>query len=585
MIVDVRNLRIAVLSIRNTVTVIILIRDVRILVTISIQLELSLHLIGGLIRVGHRDRNLKLLRGVLVQLQLIRERHRNLTGGLVDLNDVALRSSEVLTNSELRTLRNLYILTILISKGRRRLRFLTRNNQLVFVLRLNGVCGEVRYLEGCVSARDNTGLGLRVTVLVLDRVAVLVENWNLESLVTHHNWEVERLTSLVSVRREGHDTGRRVNRDLVLSDALRQLAELELCLFRLGLLRPGFWVVKLRLRGSLFVCLGIDRVVLEVITRDCKSVQRENQVVLRVWIAVSNLQASSERVTGLGIRWNLELAARDHGCGVSLTGFTRLDDLAVLVDPLDVVAQVIGDRKASSIGLDLITEVGPVVSGVLVDNIELQGLRSKRDVPAGVAVSGVTDERAVTTEELRVCASIQVSTETRASPLAKGPRIQRADVVRKRLAVLAVDADVAPVHIDVLGVRKTVSPVALAMGTCELAELVCRHESTRLVVVTVETLPAQLKLTVSAGGGGQGFCDPAFWIRRYLLINPLLQTLLINRGPALATQRLACEVALRVRLNLVHRVIGEIGANNLHASGRNVLTSIGAHGVVVLTAL
>ena len=123
------------------------------------------------------------------------------------------------------------------------------------------------------------------------------------------------------------------------------------------------------------------------------------------------------------------------------------------------------------------------------------------------------------------------------------------------------------------------------MGTCELAELVCRHESTRLVVVTVETLPAQLKLTVSAGGGGQGFCDPAFWIRRYLLINPLLQTLLINRGPALATQRLACEVALRVRLNLVHRVIGEIGANNLHASGRNVLTSIGAHGVVVLTAL
>ena len=140
-------------------------------------------------------------------------------------------------------------------------------------------------------------------------------------------------------------------------------------------------------------------------------------------------------------------------------------------------------------------------------------------------------------------------------------------------------------HVDVLGVEATVLPSSLLVGTCELAELVCRHDSTAVVGVSVDTLPAQLELTVSAGGGGQGFCDPAFWIRYHLLIDPLLQTLLISRGPALATQGLAREVVLRVRLNLLHRVIGEVRANNLHASGRNVLATKGAHSVVVHTSL
>ena len=229
--------------------------------------------------------------------------------------------------------------------------------------------------------------------------------------------------------------------------------------------------------------------------------------------------------------------------------------------------------------------MSPVVRSVLINHIELQRLRSKRDVPTGVVISGVTDEGTVAAKELCVTARIQVSTEARARPLTKRPRVQCTDIVRQRLAILAKNADVAPVHVDVLGVEATVLPSSLLVGTCELAELVFRHNSTALVGVAVDTLPAQLELTVRAGGGGQGFCNPGFWIRCYLLVNPALQALLILNSPALTTQGLAREVALRVLLNLLHRVIGEVRANNLHASGRNVLATKGAHGVVVQSAL
>ena len=250
---------------------------------------------------------------------------------------------------------------------------------------------------------------------------------------------------------------------------------------------------------------------------------------------MSNLQASGERITGLSIRRNVELTARDLGCGIRLLSLTGLDDLTVLVDPLDVVIQVLCDRQTGSVGLNLITDVRPVVGSVLVNNVKLQSLRSKDNVPAGVGISGVTDEGTVATEELCVSTSFQISTEAWACPLAKGPRVQRTDVVRQRLAVLAKNADVAPVHVDMLGARKAVTPIALTVGASQLAKLVCRHKSTRLVVIAIETLPPQLEFTVCTGGGGHGFCNPAFRISSYLLINPLLQALLIGRSPPLAT--------------------------------------------------
>ena len=136
MIIRVRNLRVAIFLVRNAVVIVVLVLSVRRTVVIGIQLELRIRLIGAAIRVGHRNRNIELLNSVLIQLRPIRERNRNLTSGLINADLIALRSSEVLTNSKLRTLRSSYILTILISKGRGRLRLLTRNNQLTLIRRL-----------------------------------------------------------------------------------------------------------------------------------------------------------------------------------------------------------------------------------------------------------------------------------------------------------------------------------------------------------------------------------------------------------------------------------------------------------------
>ena len=463
MIVNVRNLRIAVILIRDAVTIVILIRDVRVTVTISIQLEVRIRLIGGTIRVGHRDRNIELLSSLTAELRLVREGNGDLTVVLINADFVTLRSSEVLTNSELRTLRSLSVLTILIRKGRRRLRLLTRNNQLTLIRRLDRISGQLRNVEGSVSASDDAALVQRLTIFALHRVAVLVENWNLEFLVTHDDREIVGLGSLVSLRGEGHDTVL-IDGDLVFSDALRQFAEFKLSLLRLGFFELlGSRVVELRLRGGLLTALRIDRVILEVVTSDSEGIHSQNKIVLRVRVIRSDLQASSERVASLSVCRYIERATRNLGCRVRLSGRTRLLDVTVLVHPLDVVVEVLSDRQTGSIGLNRVADCRPVIGGVLVNHIELQSLRSKRDVPACVAISGVTDEGTIATEELRVSARIQISTEARARPLAEGPRVQHTDVVRQRLAVLAENADVAPVHVYMLGVRKNVGPRSLTM--------------------------------------------------------------------------------------------------------------------------
>ena len=162
MVVRVRNLRVTVVTVWDAVVIVVLVLGVRLTVVIGVQLELRRSIVLAAVRVGHRDRNIELLNGVLVQLGLIRERNGDLTGVLINLDFVALRSGEVLTNGELRTLRSLRVLTVLISEGRSRLGFLTRNNQLVLVSRLvffrclvsykNRPCGDV------VITRDNNNV-------------------------------------------------------------------------------------------------------------------------------------------------------------------------------------------------------------------------------------------------------------------------------------------------------------------------------------------------------------------------------------------------------------------------------------------
>ncbi len=592
MIVGVRNLRVAVFVIVDAVAVIIRIRDIRIAITIGIQLEVRSRLIHGAIRVGHRNWNIELFRGVLAQLGLIREGHGDLTGGLVDgANGVALRRLEVLWNFELGALRSVDLILsrvtvfVLPGLGKRRLglRLLTRNNKLVLVRWLEDRVLVRRNGENRVSASDDATLGLRVTGFVLHRGTVLVENRHLQFIVTHDDWERKRLTRLLSSRLKRHNTSRRINLDLIRLDTLRQRTELKESLLRLLLLDVcGSRVVELRIRGSLCLLRRVNLVVRQVVTTYSEGIHSQNKIASSR-LTLSDLQTSSERITRLCIRRNIELTARDLGSFIHLGGWALLYRVAVLVIPLNVVVQVLGKRQTRSIRLYLVTNRCPVISGVLIHHIKLQRLRRKRDVPTGVAVGSVTDQGTVTTEELRVSTSIQISTEAWASPLTKRPRVQHTNIIRQWVAGLVINADVAPVHVHVLGVQVTVSPRPLVMRTSQGAKLALWNNSAAVVGVAVDTLPAQLELTISTSGGSQGLCDPLFRVLGNLLINPLLQPLLISRSPVFATQRLARKVILRILLNLAYCVIGEVGANHLQPSGRNIPTINFTHGVVVQT--
>ena len=430
---------------------------------------------------------------------------------------------------------------------------------------------------------NNAALGLRLAVVTLHRIAVLVENRDLQVLVAHHNWELERLTNLVSVRSKGHDASHRINRNLILSDALRQCAKLELRLRRLGFYGVGSRVVELRVGGSRHFSLRLDLVVLKVFTSHSEGIQSQNQIVLWIWIVISKLQASSERITSLGIRRNLEGAAGDLSRSISFSGLTGLDDFAALVYPLDVVGQILSDRQTGGISLNRIADRCPVISGVLIHYIELQGLRRKRDVPTRVAIGGALNQDTVATEELCVSASVQISAEARARPLAKSPRIQRANIFWKRLTISAKNAEVAPVHIDVLGLKVTVKPGTFFPRTSQLMQLCSRrvNATTRTsVVVTVDALPEQLEPTISASSGGNRLGNPAFWIRSYLLINPALQTLFVSRSPITPTQSLTRKVILRVLFNLGHGLVVEVRANHFQTSSSDILASEGTHSVV-----
>ena len=175
MIVRVRNLRVAVVTVRDAVVIVILVLGVRLTVTIGIQLELRLNVVLAAFRVRHRHRNIELLNGVLVQLRLVRERHRDHTGVLVNLDLIALRRLEVFRNRELRTLRSLRVLTVLASERRGRLGLLARNNQLVLILRLKAVRVLVSHKDGpcgdIVSARDNNNVV---------NIALLGVGWDIE---------------------------------------------------------------------------------------------------------------------------------------------------------------------------------------------------------------------------------------------------------------------------------------------------------------------------------------------------------------------------------------------------------------------
>ena len=106
--ISIRILRISavllLVLVLDAVVIIVVILDIWSTITVSIQLELSVHIIGHsarISRIGYDNRNSNLF-GVCTILTSRSNRHTNLTSVLVDSYGITLRSREVLINSELR---------------------------------------------------------------------------------------------------------------------------------------------------------------------------------------------------------------------------------------------------------------------------------------------------------------------------------------------------------------------------------------------------------------------------------------------------------------------------------------------------
>ena len=106
--ISIRILRIStillLILVLDAVVIIVVILDIWSTITISIQKELSIHIIGHstrIRRIGYDNRNSNLL-GICTILTSRSNRHTNLTSVLVDSYGITLRSREVLINSELR---------------------------------------------------------------------------------------------------------------------------------------------------------------------------------------------------------------------------------------------------------------------------------------------------------------------------------------------------------------------------------------------------------------------------------------------------------------------------------------------------
>ena len=349
MIVRVRNLRVAVILIRDAVAVIIRIRDVRVTVTIGVQLEVSVRLIGAAIRVSHRNRNIELLNGVLVQLRLIRERNGDLTSGLVDLNDVTLRSLEVFRNLELRTFRSLRVLTVLVSEGRRRLRFLTRNNQLALIRRLELVAllGLVNDLDRCV---DDLGSAIFVGDL---------------------NRNVVRTWLNVGTRLDGQRAISVYGDPVLRSDIFRKAGLLELrsvldvlrgCRSELsGVRNSGAVLVDRALSRGLFANLDLGLLVFRSDVGQ-EGVSHESRALIGRVVNGSGVQGVLSKVFR-----NREITRRDDTevVGVRLA---TVNFLTLTVSPNDHVSSV--RDQTESLGFHLVTRSSRLVRGVVLQNIE-----------------------------------------------------------------------------------------------------------------------------------------------------------------------------------------------------------------------
>ena len=602
----VRNLRVGVLldllGIRRAVTVIIRVLDIRRAVTIGVQLEVCLRLITGTIRVLNVDRNIEVFDSVLVELVLI-DGHGDHTGVLVDVDGVAIRSLEVIRNGELGVIRNLNLLIsrftvlILLEERRRGRVLLVRINKSVLVLRLNLVSIALSSQNERSSSRSNR------LVLVGD-------------LHRHVKAGLRRRF----LREDNRDLTRsRVNPDGVALGSRKALRELKLgrlllrILFRQIISRELLFVIgrrvvesrSLRLRGltDLF-SLGL---LIEWLPADQHRKRISgNRAASRPSLLVDRVQVRGKRRRGLdAIREDLlvtsiQLAGLDGaGCLWRLRS-TGLHNLAgVTVYPLDLVLQTLSprDRQATRLGISLVTRLGRVLVGVVLEHIK-NGVVRVHNVT-------VLQEVRLTCTDNKATSPLALTVERVLVTRQEGVVVERRELA-KPLSLLGGEEQPIPVHVLRQVIPATARPVLLPATvvssrsnlTKQAVSVVLRlvwedHLSTvvtskvgvdqRAVIITTVNfctdghsaakgaLELEVVEAIATDGGFSGLSNPlilAFY--SHLALDPVLQRNLVTVGPTTTTDLLETKIVRSLLLDLVDRVVRQVGAVNLHTCCRHI---------------
>ena len=607
----VRNLRVGavllLLVIRDAVAVVVLILGVRRAVTIGVQLEVCGCVVLRTVRVGHLDRDIEVLDSLSVQL--LRSRHSDFTGGLVDIDRVALRSSEVIRDGELRTLRrvdgllgDVAVLVLLLDGRRRRLR-LTRNNSLVLILRLDRVS-----IRRCNNKRR--------------------DSWCRGAICVGHLHRHIGLVTRRRIRREGHRnlTGLLVDPNLVALWDLEigrnlELRRLLLLVLSLELVRAqlldviGLGVVEgRRLRSELLANLALSNLILRHPAHQHGKRIGGDTTAAFTGLLIDRVQVRRERRRRintvreqLGIT-SIQWARRKRGISSSsLNLITGLDNLtSVRVDPLNLVVQILNELRRNTRGLrlHLITRLSRIIAGVMRCDIELDVIRVQRHIvrthKAGlglVHLRGPTVIRVVPSHR-QVTVGVERRRQTSAFSLLRGDKQPiPVDVLRQ---VFSTTTSRARLPGTVLRGRRNRAKQAIRVVLRPIRERHLRTVITRQIGVDQRTVVIATRLTaptegalklqgvvaVLANDGLGGLGDPlvlAFF--GHLAFDPVLQRSFLITRPPTATDLIDFKVLRSFLVNRFDRVVRQVRAVDLQPLSGHIRLVVGVRQVLHERAL
>ena len=596
----------------DAVAVIVLVRGVRIAVTVSIQLELRSCVVLRAVRVLNLHRNFDFLGRITVERVLV-DVDGDLTGLRINFCGVALRSLEVLRNGELGTLRCINRLVgdiavfILLLEGRLRLLRGTRNNLLVLVLRLD---------SGVSIHNDFKRSGT-------NRPGAILQDCNNRNL---------KLRARLCILREGqsHFTSGLVQFNGVTFRLLERIRKFEFrnrrrkvtALLRLHLIGSGVIErrnTRLQRLTGLALLLLVDGSPTNENSEGISSNTASTSITLgnvhRVKVSTESrglIDTVREQIFTASVqreRWELPLRT-------SLQQRARINDFTgVSVNPLNFVIEVVDELRRHTLGVRLshITRLRPVLSGVVRSHIErdvVRVQRKERSVQVLAHLRNIPTVAGVVAPMIKVAVSLPRGLHTEARHILSGDKQPiPVDVLRHFLRHIAV---VALRECTVLRRRRHGAkqiPCDMLrtirerhLGAVITSERVATSPSTTTVIErqsgTERAVELQRVVIVRADLRHDSLGDPTvlaelaghrilLGVRGHLALNPVLQSSLIVAGPARIRRPtvnpirnlINTDCCRRFVFNLVDRVVRQVGAVDLQTLSGNVSLVKGIHQV------